>query len=1220
MKGLYSINLINSMRVDRAEIKTYGNVILTGENDAGKTAALRLWVYFITGSRKMLGLDEGSQDFCSFYFPKPNSWIIYEMFNDESRYMIILSCRNNVIFSRYVDEPYRREFFFDETDKAYERWEDIADKIGKKASDFPEVRGEENFRDIIFGCYGGSNSMYRRFALVRSNNAQGLRKAVQGVFLNKELIETRNIRDFILEALNLSDTNVEITKLKQLIQPVNEQWRDILLWKEEDDKGQIKMRAANQVIERYNRKLDKDAAISLAWKKLNYIIPRDTRRKSAIGEELKTHVAQKNEVDGQLKERRDGYSGHIRELQDPITKFNGILEALEKDYKKFNRQDKQNILAIFRDEDTILKSLSAASEEYRVLTSATGNIEKKYEEMLSSVLAPLKELQNKWDSEIRNLEEKEKTERLQINRDYEADCRRIEEEHSKIISDINTAINAKNDEIGKQKDYLLQNERDVMFGERKTQIDTEQKEHQKKIDELSKEISDLEELIKKEQEKCRLDVERLKTQKLAEWRLRAKELSTTISLTEKRLEDIEGSFQKFLESEVPGWENTIGKVVDDDILFSKELSPTLEDTGKSLYGVRIDLSKTGKTPTSIDGLQKILMDCRKEYSSVSAYIANPDIALQTEISGIEEPYNKKIRGYRKESGQKESILNDEKHKLDLLDQEMKRLLKKEKEIKENKAREINEFITKLIGEKENLVEDLKIENGENGKRKRLAAATETRDIRLKGLEQYTTEITTLRNNQKSNDEKITSEKARIHEMKMKELSDNGLDASRIDILVKQIAELTKKKSILEDKDNILFYGQYKEFVNEYSKKDYYENLLKTAKEKMDVFEKEYKLAVEKLEKDSTSLLSVINSEKGQLTSISKEIELVTSFFQKEDACPSYLMSNDFEVHDEEAQSIISSINDNVSRRLSDLRKLQEDVHFFVKGFSVENIYGIKTVFTVGEGSDRDYCEFAGWLQAFIETKRWEQNEEVSYAKFNDIIKEAAHECRETQEYLYFVDKTIGQMNKVLSSLNFSKIAFIEFRTRSSGNEIYQLLQKFKDFNVTYKELIESRQPGVFAPDLALEGIDQIRKKEMDLIRLLSDGLSRNNTSRLSVRDTFEIDVRGKENNNDIPWTMSFTTFGSRGTSFVARTLINIVLIDVFKKNLGSQQNFIIHCVMDEIGQLDTENRKGILDFATKRNIYLVQAAPETMNGSDYTYVYFIQNINGKCKFTQFIQN
>ena len=141
MKGLYSINLINSMRVDRAEIKTYGNVILTGENDAGKTAALRLWVYFITGSRKMLGLDEGSQDFCSFYFPKPNSWIIYEMFNDESRYMIILSCRNNVIFSRYVDEPYRREFFFDETDKALRSFEH--NPLDYLPSAFQDIWGEE---------------------------------------------------------------------------------------------------------------------------------------------------------------------------------------------------------------------------------------------------------------------------------------------------------------------------------------------------------------------------------------------------------------------------------------------------------------------------------------------------------------------------------------------------------------------------------------------------------------------------------------------------------------------------------------------------------------------------------------------------------------------------------------------------------------------------------------------------------------------------------------------------------------------------------------------------------------------------------------------------------------------------------------------------------------------------------------------------------------------
>ena len=142
---------------------------------------------------------------------------------------------------------------------------------------------------------------------------------------------------------------------------------------------------------------------------------------------------------------------------------------------------------------------------------------------------------------------------------------------------------------------------------------------------------------------------------------------------------------------------------------------------------------------------------------------------------------------------------------------------------------------------------------------------------------------------------------------LKELSEKGLDTSHIEKLSKQIADLKKKKEILENKDNILFYGKYKEFVNEYSKKDYYDNQLKLAREKMEEFEKEHKQDCEKLEKDSLSLFSIINSEKGQMTSISKEIEMTTDFLKKEDACPSYLMSSDYEINEDEAQVIIGSI-------------------------------------------------------------------------------------------------------------------------------------------------------------------------------------------------------------------------------------------------------------------------------------------------------------------------
>ena len=160
--------------------------------------------------------------------------------------------------------------------------------------------------------------------------------------------------------------------------------------------------------------------------------------------------------------------------------------------------------------------------------------------------------------------------------------------------------------------------------------------------------------------------------------------------------------------------------------------------------------------------------------------------------------------------------------------------------------------------------------------------------------------------------------------------------------------------------------------------------------------------------------------------------------------------------------------------------------------------------------------------------------------------------------------------------------------------------------------------GIFALEIPEADLDVLRKKAMELIFKLSTELSANTAPEISLKDTFEMMVQGKENDNSIPWTMSFTNFGSKGTSFVARTLINIVLIDVFKNNLESPQDFVIHCVMDEIGQLDTGNRKGILSFARDRNIYLVQAAPETMDGSDYTFVYYIETQNGKCRITKLI--
>ena len=65
---------------------------------------------------------------------------------------------------------------------------------------------------------------------------------------------------------------------------------------------------------------------------------------------------------------------------------------------------------------------------------------------------------------------------------------------------------------------------------------------------------------------------------------------------------------------------------------------------------------------------------------------------------------------------------------------------------------------------------------------------------------------------------------------------------------------------------------------------------------------------------------------------------------------------------------------------------------------------------------------------------------------------------------------------------------------------------------------------------------------------------------------------------------------------------NAITGTAYEKN----QEFIIHCMMDEIGKLHSNNVRGILRFANQRNIYLVNSSPESLNAYDYKYTYMLE--------------
>ena len=75
---------------------------------------------------------------------------------------------------------------------------------------------------------------------------------------------------------------------------------------------------------------------------------------------------------------------------------------------------------------------------------------------------------------------------------------------------------------------------------------------------------------------------------------------------------------------------------------------------------------------------------------------------------------------------------------------------------------------------------------------------------------------------------------------------------------------------------------------------------------------------------------------------------------------------------------------------------------------------------------------------------------------------------------------------------------------------------------------------------------------------------------------------------------------------LVKAMVNIMLINVFKTKASRKNgDFIIHCMMDEIGKLHPSNVSGILQFANVRNIFLINSSPIGYNADIYKYNYLL---------------
>ncbi len=315
--------------------------------------------------------------------------------------------------------------------------------------------------------------------------------------------------------------------------------------------------------------------------------------------------------------------------------------------------------------------------------------------------------------------------------------------------------------------------------------------------------------------------------------------------------------------------------------------------------------------------------------------------------------------------------------------------------------------------------------------------------------------------------------------------------------------------------------------------------------------------------------------------------------------PAYLNGLEERTSSSGALPLIEELKNTITESMSVKDQFKRSVNIFKTPFGSGNVFRFKTNLVL----DEDYMEYASNLEEFVEQNKIEEYRGRTSDRYLEILQRVSREMGDIGGFASQVERIIREINSDFREKNFvGAIRSIEIRRTDSSDSMVQLLLKIKEF--TDDNSFSLGGLNLFSEE---KGRDAANR---DAVRYLEDFMSSLNDfpsrSHLTLSDTFMLQFRVVENDNDTGWVEKIANVGSDGTDILVKAMVNIMLINVFKENVSRRfGEFRLHCVMDEIGKLHPNNIKGILDFANSRNILLINSSPTTYNVSDYRYTYLL---------------
>lgn len=343
------------------------------------------------------------------------------------------------------------------------------------------------------------------------------------------------------------------------------------------------------------------------------------------------------------------------------------------------------------------------------------------------------------------------------------------------------------------------------------------------------------------------------------------------------------------------------------------------------------------------------------------------------------------------------------------------------------------------------------------------------------------------------------------------------------------------------------------------------------------------------------------------------LERYRQMLDNEHLVPDAYLTDDRKMNtQQDCQQLLSQLRGVVNQKRESIEQLKSVVVSFNRNFKPQNAFHFNTM----PVTDADYMLIAVDLQDFMDNNKIEEFRRRTSEHYKDIMGRISAEIGSLMKRRADVDGVIQDINRDFVEKNFAGvIKSIELRADASSDKLMQLLISIHDY--TMENALTIGELNLFSDN----NQDEVNRKVVDYLKSLSHQLQNEpNRAIVSLGDAFRLQFRVKENDNDTGWVERINNVGSDGTDILVKAMVNIMLINVFKKKAAKKSgDFIVHCMMDEIGRLHPNNIKGILQFANSRNIYLINSSPTSYNPYDYRYTYLLSKHGVKTRVEKLLQ-